>query len=48
MGSNRPRVFVDLDGTTHLFYQGNNDGGKTWYLSKLRIEWKEGLPVVVK
>ena len=46
--SGHPGVFVDLDGTTHLFYQGNNDGGKTWYLSKLRIEWKDGRPVVVK
>ena len=46
--SGHPGVFVDLDGTTHLFYQGNNDGGKTWYLSRLRIEWKDGLPVVVK
>jgi beta-1,2-mannobiose phosphorylase / 1,2-beta-oligomannan phosphorylase len=46
--SGHPGVFVDADGTTHLFYQGNNDGGKTWYLSKLRIEWKDGLPVVAK
>ena len=41
-------MFQDDDGQTHLFYQGNNDNGRTWYLSRLRIEWKEGLPVVVK
>jgi predicted GH43/DUF377 family glycosyl hydrolase len=46
--SGHPGVFVDDDGTTHLFYQGNNDGGKTWYLSRLRIEWIDGRPVLVK
>lgn len=46
--SGHPGVFVDADGVTHLFYQGNNDGGKTWYLSKLRIAWKNGRPVVVQ
>ena len=44
--SGHPGVFVDTDGTTHLFYQGNNDRGKTWYLSKVVIEWKDGRPVV--
>lgn len=44
--SGHPGVFNDEDGTTHLFYQGNNDRGKTWYLSKVRIVWKDGLPVV--
>lgn len=44
--SGHPGVFVDADGTTWLFHQGNNDRGKTWYLSRVRIGWKEGAPVV--
>jgi hypothetical protein len=46
--SGHPGVFVDADGSVHLFYQGNNDRGKTWYLSKVRIDWKDGLPVVLR
>lgn len=34
------------EGKVHLFYQGNNDRGKTWYLSKVVIDWKAGRPVV--
>ena len=44
--SGHPGVFNDTDGTTYLFYQGNNDMGQTWYLSKVKIDWKNGLPVV--
>jgi hypothetical protein len=43
--SGHPGVFVDEDGTTHLFYQGNDDKGKTWYLSRIRIDWRDGRPV---
>ena len=32
--SGHPGVFVDADGTPHLFYQGNNDGGKTTVMEK--------------
>ena len=39
-------VFVDRDGRTHLFYQGNRDKGRTWYLSRVAIEWRDGQPVV--
>ncbi len=44
--SGHPGVFVDEDGKTHLFYQGNNDKGKTWYLSVVPIRWVAGKPVV--
>lgn len=44
--SGHPGVFQDNDGSIHLFYQGNNDNGKTWYLSKERIDWKDGAPVL--
>ena len=44
--SGHPGVFNDSDGSTHLFFQGNNDHGKTWYISKVRIVWKNGVPVL--
>jgi len=44
--SGHPYVFVDDDGATHLFYQGNNDNGKTWYLSRADVDWVDGLPRV--
>ncbi len=43
--SGHPFLFTDEDGQTHLFYQGNNDMGKTWYLSRVLVEWKDGMPV---
>ncbi len=44
--SGHPFVFTDDDGATYLFYQGNSDKGKSWYLSKVKIGWKEGLPFI--
>lgn len=38
--SGHPFVFVKEDGETHLFFQGNNDMGKTWHLSKIELEWR--------
>jgi len=43
--SGHPYLFQDDDGRDYLFYQGNNTGGKTWYLSVVPIEWDEGQPV---
>lgn len=42
--SGHPGVFTDRDGSTHLFFQGNADGGKTWFLSHARIEWDGDAP----
>ena len=43
--SGHPGIFVDpRDGATWLFFQGNNDHGKSWYLSKRRIEWDGHVP----
>ncbi len=42
--SGHPFVFVDHDGQAYLFFQGNNDHGQTWYLSKKRIVWHDGMP----
>ena len=37
--SGHPYVFIDEDDRTYLFYQGNNDSGKTWYISQLEVGW---------
>jgi len=45
--SGHPGVFVDDDGQTYLFYQGCDDGGKTWFLSQVKIGWRDEMPYVV-
>lgn len=40
-----PRMYFADDGQDYLFYQGNNTNGKTWYLSVVPIDWKDGRPV---
>lgn len=45
--SGHPAIFGDEDGQTYLFYQGNNDKGKTWYLSLVKIGWDGNRPMVV-
>lgn len=42
--SGHPCIFEDTNGKTYLFYQGNNDGGRTWYLSKIEIGWNKQGP----
>lgn len=37
--SGHPYAFRDDDGRAYLFYQGTNDMGKTWYLSRAEIEF---------
>lgn len=44
--SGHPFVFVAPDGAYHLFFQGNNDHGQTWYLSRREITWEGGIPHV--
>jgi hypothetical protein len=44
--SGHPYLFQDDDGQDYLFYQGNNTNGKTWHLSVLPIDWKNGKPVL--
>ena len=41
--SGHPFVFSDR-GEDYLFYQGNNDCGKSWHLSACKITWKDGFP----
>jgi predicted GH43/DUF377 family glycosyl hydrolase len=45
--SGHPGVFVDDDGRTYLFYQGNPDKGKSWYLSQVELGWKDDVPFVL-
>ena len=44
--SGHPGVFVDGDGKTHLFFQGNNDRGKTWWLARVPLVWKNEHPEI--
>ena len=46
--SGHPDIFKDDDSKTYLFYQGNNDNGKSWYLSNLPIGWTRKGPYVVR
>lgn len=45
--SGHPGIFVDDDGETYLFYQGNNDKGRTWLLSFVRVGWRDDWPFVL-
>lgn len=42
--SGHPMVFKAQDGQNCLFFQGNNDKGKTWLLSKIEITWNKKIP----
>jgi len=42
--SGHPFAFTDSDEQTHLFFQGNNDMGKTWHLARKKITWEAGKP----
>lgn len=44
--SGHPHIFTAKDGRTFLFYQGNNDKGKTWYLSNREVIWPQGKPML--
>jgi predicted GH43/DUF377 family glycosyl hydrolase len=46
--SGHPAVFEDADGQTYLFFQGNSDHGKSWYLSKVKIGWRDDLPFLAE
>lgn len=44
--SGHPFLFTDEDDRTYLFYQGNNDHGKTWFLSNVEVVWDGYVPRV--
>jgi predicted GH43/DUF377 family glycosyl hydrolase len=39
-----PDVFTAPEDTTWLFYQGTDDGGESYAISKARVEWVDGTP----
>lgn len=39
--SGHPGVFLDDDGQTWLFFQGNDSHGKNWFLSRVKINWRQ-------
>lgn len=46
--SGHPGVFEDKNGDTYLFYQGNNNNGKSWYLSNVKLGWNKKGPYLVR
>ena len=47
--SGHPHLFSDRKGRTYLFYQGNNDNGKSWLITQEEVLWtKEGKPYLSK
>ncbi|MFB6320547.1 family 43 glycosylhydrolase [Saccharicrinis sp. FJH54] len=44
--SGHPHIFEDVDGKTYLFYQGNNDSGKTWFISYVPVFWRNNKPYI--
>lgn len=42
--SGHPHLFKDRDGRTYLFYQGNNDQGRTWFISQREVFWNDKGP----
>ncbi len=47
--SGHPGVFTDRDGQMHLFFQGNNDKGASWHLSRMKVARDEaGNPYLIR
>ena len=46
--SGHPGVFEDDDGQQYLFFQGNNDNDATWHLSKMKINWDDDEPYLIR
>ena len=46
--SGHPHIFDAPDGRTYLFFQGNNTGGKTWFISQNEVIWVDGIPYLAR
>ncbi len=44
--SGHPHIFANPKGNDYLFFQGNNDNGKTWFISNMEINWEAENPVI--
>ncbi len=42
--SGHPHIFETPEKRTFLFYQGNNDNGKTWFISNVEVFWNKKGP----
>lgn len=45
--SGHPFLFTDDDRRTHLFFQGNDDLGKTWHLARVEVGWRDDTPYLL-
>jgi len=45
--SGHPHIFANPVGEDYLFFQGNNTKGKNWFISNVKIGWKEGVPYLI-
>jgi predicted GH43/DUF377 family glycosyl hydrolase len=45
--SGHPHIFTTPAGKTYLFFQGNNDKGKTWFLSNREVTWQKDIPKLI-
>jgi beta-1,2-mannobiose phosphorylase / 1,2-beta-oligomannan phosphorylase len=46
--SGHSHIFDNPKGDDYLFFQGNNDNGKTWFISNVKITWVRGVPKISK
>lgn len=46
--SGHPHIFEAPDGRTYLFFQGNNNKGKTWFISQKEVFWEKDRPYLVE
>lgn len=46
--SGHPHIFQDDNGRTYLFFQGNNNKGKNWYISNVEVKWNDQGPYLKK
>jgi len=46
--SGHPGIFVDEGGQMYLFFQGNNNKGKSWFLSNMVVKWEGEAPLLVR
>jgi hypothetical protein len=46
--SGHPHIFEAGNGRTFLFFQGNNDKGKTWFISNVEVKWTRKGPYLIK
>ena len=42
--SGHPHIFANSSGDDYLFFQGNNTKGKNWFISNVKIGWKNKVP----